>query len=72
MKIPLDWVQNRFFSEDGRFLTCGTHGASYELETGKCVDGPCRGLSLFSLPVQVIEGEVIVKCPEGDLSFLRD
>ena len=65
METPLDWVQNQFFSDDGRFLYCGTHGATYEPETGKCVEGPCKGLSLFPLAVELAGGDVMVKCPEA-------
>lgn len=72
METPLDWVQDRFFSDDGRYLCCGTHGALYELRTGRCVEGPCKGLSLFPLPVEVIDGDVMVKCPEGDLTHLTN
>jgi nitrite reductase/ring-hydroxylating ferredoxin subunit len=57
---PLDWWPNEFFNDDGRFLRCGTHGSLYEPETGKCAGGPCAGGALFSLPVQVNEGRVVV------------
>lgn len=72
MTTPLDFVRYRFFTEDGRHLVCATHGALYEPDTGLCVDGPCRGLSLHGLPVVVERGEIIVRCPAGDLSFLRE
>jgi nitrite reductase/ring-hydroxylating ferredoxin subunit len=72
MTTPLDFVRNQFFTEDGRALTCLTHGAIYEAESGVCTEGPCKGLSLYRLPVAVNEEEVLVACPEGDLSFLDD
>lgn len=50
---PLDWWPNEFFTEDGRFLICATHGALYEPETGACAGGPCAGGGLYRLPVQV-------------------
>jgi len=68
MPTPLDFVRDEFVSDDGRFLRCYTHGALYEFSTGLCVDGPCKGESLYRLPVRVDRGEVLVGCPEGDLS----
>jgi nitrite reductase/ring-hydroxylating ferredoxin subunit len=72
MTTPLDFIRDQFFSEDGRHLMCYTHGALYEPATGLCVSGPCKGESLHSLPVRVYQGEILVSCPAGDLSYLRD
>jgi nitrite reductase/ring-hydroxylating ferredoxin subunit len=72
MTTPLDFVRYQFFTEDGRHLICLTHGAVYEPDSGLCVDGPCKGSSLYRLPVLVDQGEVVVRCPSGDLSFLAD
>jgi len=72
MPTPLDFVRYQFLTEDGKHLICLTHGALYEPETGLCVDGPCKGLPLYRLPVRVDQGEVLVGCPQGDLSFLAD
>ena len=72
METPLDFVRYQFFTEDGRHLVCLTHGALYDPGSGLCVDGPCKGLSLYALPVRVDRGEVIVGCPSGDLSHLAE
>lgn len=72
MPTPLDFIRDQFLSEDRRYLMCYTHGALYEFGTGQCVAGPCKGESLYRLPVKVDEGKVLVGCPEGDLSFLAD
>lgn len=72
MPTPLDFVRDDFLSDDGRFLRCYTHGALYEFGTGMCVDGPCKGESLYRLPVRVDRGEVLVGCPSGDLKDLAD
>lgn len=47
-----------FFTEDGRALRCGRHGAIFDIGTGICVDGPCSGRMLESVPVAVLEGDV--------------
>jgi len=67
MPTPLDFVRDEFYSDDRRYLQCYTHGALYEFASGLCVSGPCKGESLYRLPVQVDHGEVLVGCPEGDL-----
>jgi naringenin degradation protein FdeD len=72
MPTPLDFVRDEFLSDDGRFLRCYTHGALYEFATGLCIDGPCKGESLYRLPVRVDGGEVLVGCPEENLRDLAD
>lgn len=44
--MTLDWVDNQFFTEDGQFLLCPTHGALYRPDSGECVAGPPCGKSL--------------------------
>ena len=61
--IPLDWVDNEFFTRDKRHLICLTHGATYEPQTGLCIDGPCPGEYLTVIPIAVKQGEIIVYCP---------
>ena len=58
---PLDFWPNQFFSDDGRFLICGTHGSLFEPETGKCAGGPCAGGALFPLRVQVARDRIVVR-----------
>jgi nitrite reductase/ring-hydroxylating ferredoxin subunit len=41
--MELDWQPNQVFDDSGRWLLCGTHGAAYEPDSGKCAGGPCRG-----------------------------
>ncbi|MDH3442476.1 MAG: Rieske 2Fe-2S domain-containing protein [Deltaproteobacteria bacterium] len=72
MPTPLDFLRNKFLSDDRRYLMCYTHGALYEFATGLCIAGPCKGESLYRLPVLVDQGEVLVSCPEGDLKPLAD
>ena len=72
MTTPLDFIRDEFLSEDRRHLMCYTHGALYETHTGLCIAGPCKGESLFRLPLLVDRGEVLVDCPKGDMSFLAE
>ena len=40
--MELDWQPNHFFDASGQWLTCATHGATYQPQTGACQAGPCR------------------------------
>mmetsp|Transcript_9696 Transcript_9696/g.17705 ORF Transcript_9696/g.17705 Transcript_9696/m.17705 type:complete len:182 (-) Transcript_9696:283-828(-) len=59
MRLPLEWFPDRFMDEKDQYLQCSTHGALFEVDSGLCVEGPCMGKSLVSIPVHVDdEGEV--------------
>lgn len=49
-----------FFSRDRAFLRCGRHGSMFEIDTGLCIDGDCKGRSLEPIALAVIDGEVCV------------
>ena len=59
--ITLDWVDNQFFSVDRRFLMCANHGAVFEPKTGECIWGPCTGLSLQSIPLEIKKKKIFVR-----------
>ncbi|MSP40302.1 MAG: Rieske (2Fe-2S) protein [Deltaproteobacteria bacterium] len=61
--ITLDWVNNQFFSSDNRYLMCATHGAVFEPPSGECVWGPCVGLSLQSMPIEIDDGQIYARLP---------
>ena len=47
-----------FFTQDRAFLKCGRHGATFEIDSGICIDGPCQGKSLQPIALAVVDGEV--------------
>lgn len=54
----LDWAPGKFLvSKDGH-LVCAAHGASFELDRGVCVAGPCKGDALRAVAVAVDEDGV--------------
>ncbi len=57
--VQLDYMPGDFFSDDGRFLVCATHGAEYAPDTGACLGGPCFGVGLDPLSIS-IDGTAIV------------
>jgi len=58
--ISLDYGDGRFFTPDGQFFICQTHGATYEPLTGKCIAGPCPGSFLTKVPIEVSNGEILL------------
>jgi nitrite reductase/ring-hydroxylating ferredoxin subunit len=47
-----------FFTQDRAFLKCGRHGASFEIDSGLCIDGPCTGKSLAPIALASVGGEI--------------
>ena len=47
-----------FFTPDRAFLRCGRHGATFEIDSGVCIEGPCNGKSLQPIALAVVDGEV--------------
>ena len=56
----LDWAPGKFLKSKEGHLVCAAHGASFELEKGDCIAGPCRGDSLRAVPVEVRGGQVVL------------
>jgi len=52
----LDYAPGRFLVRDGR-ITCAVHGATFAVDSGACLGGPCRS-GLVALAVDVIDGVV--------------
>jgi nitrite reductase/ring-hydroxylating ferredoxin subunit len=64
--ISLDWVENQFFTLDGRYLMCANHGATFEPATGECIWGPCVDTALQSVPLEIEGEKIFVQYPHGD------
>lgn len=58
--VPLQWQDDRFLDEDGVFIRCASHGALFERDTGLCLQGPCRGDSLWQLECTIEDGAVFI------------
>jgi nitrite reductase/ring-hydroxylating ferredoxin subunit len=61
--MSLDWVENQFFTEDGQFVQCATHGAYYVPDTGACIAGPPCGRSLHRIPLHIEGAAILADCP---------
>jgi nitrite reductase/ring-hydroxylating ferredoxin subunit len=60
LPVPLNAVSKDLLGRTRRHLVCATHGATYRLSDGVCIEGPCQGLSLHPLPWSERDGELFV------------
>jgi len=67
---PLNLRDDDFLTPDGGLLRCVSHGALFEIDSGRCVLGPCPGQRLTALPVHVADGEIIVTAPDSLLAMI--
>ncbi len=58
--VNLDWETNQFLDPNGVRLMCGKHGALFELGTGVCVDGPCKGKGLTPIALTISDNDICV------------
>lgn len=57
----LDWLPDQFLDPDREYIQCATHDARFRVEDGYCVAGPCAGKRLATVPVKVVDGQVVVE-----------
>jgi nitrite reductase/ring-hydroxylating ferredoxin subunit len=67
--MAMDWVDNQFFAEQGRYLMCQTHNAYYQPDSGECIVGPpgTCGKFLHRVPVEIIKGVIYAQSPREKL-----
>jgi nitrite reductase/ring-hydroxylating ferredoxin subunit len=58
--VWLNVGEGRFFDPSGTLFQCGRHGAKFEVDSGLCIEGSCKGASLEPVAVAVIGGDVCV------------
>lgn len=56
--VNLNWLPDRFFDAEARWLQCAMHGALFEPLSGECIHGSCRGRFLEPLSICVEAGQV--------------
>jgi nitrite reductase/ring-hydroxylating ferredoxin subunit len=55
---PLQRADGRLLLQEGRYLVCAMHGASFALDDGACVGGPCNGKGLTRIAIEQRDGAV--------------
>ena len=58
--LPLDGYSGEFINADERHIMCIHHAAIFDVTSGACTGGPCRGRSLLPVNVEVRDGEVFM------------
>ncbi len=68
--MPMDWVDNQFFAEEGRYLMCQTHNAYYEPASGECIAGPSSacGKFLYQVPLEIKDDVIYARPPQEEFA----
>ena len=56
--LPLNWAPDAFLIEAQNSVVCSHHAARFDIDTGRCISGACRGVPLKPVPIR-LEGEAI-------------
>ena len=51
----MDYAVGQFLTDGVGTLICPAHGAEFNPNSGLCTNGPCKGQSLKSIPIQLNE-----------------
>ena len=58
--LPLNFEPQHFIALDGELVMCAHHAAFFNFDDGMCVDGPCAGTRLLSVPIRLSDGKVFI------------
>ncbi|WP_353169370.1 Rieske 2Fe-2S domain-containing protein [Acinetobacter sp.] len=47
--VQLDYHSGQFSTYQNQVIMCAHHSALFDIETGLCIDGPCKGQSLVKV-----------------------
>lgn len=61
--IPLEWQPDQFLDLERQYIQCATHGALFQIDSGRCIQGPCRGQSLEPIDYKIIDRSVWLTPP---------
>ncbi len=59
-QAPLEWNPDEFLDEKKENIICALHGATFSIEGGDCLGGPCEGIGLTAVSVVIEDGEVVL------------
>jgi nitrite reductase/ring-hydroxylating ferredoxin subunit len=61
LSLPLDAQRGVFMTDGPEEVMCAFHCAVFRFSDGLCVRGPARTLHLNAVPIDIIDGQVVVK-----------
>jgi len=53
LRMPLNWAPDTFMLRGQSLLICAHHGAQFDLGSGKCIGGACRGTDLKRVRISI-------------------
>ncbi len=59
--VPMNMTAGDFTEKTGQYFICQNHGALFDIQTGKCLAGPCNGQSLTAIDVDLKDGNIIAR-----------
>lgn len=68
---PLNFKVDRFLTPDRSLILCASHGALFTRDEGRCIAGPCPGMSLTPVPVEIVGAHVML-APDVDVERLAN
>jgi nitrite reductase/ring-hydroxylating ferredoxin subunit len=57
-RSPLERPDGRVVVHQKKFIVCAAHGASFQMDTGRCVAGPGLGTALHRVPIVIVGSQV--------------
>ena len=61
MNLPLTTRSKAILSNEQDHLLCSQHAAEFDIQNGLCVKGPCVGMELETVEVELIDGKIFLK-----------
>ena len=58
--VELEWTEDEFLDPDGALIQCHLHGALFNIESGKCIAGPCEGDALTPIKTCIEDDSLYV------------
>lgn len=62
--VNLEWQANEFLDLDKALIQCSMHGALFQIDSGRCVSGPCNGDYLDRIELEIDD--------QGNIYYLAD
>jgi nitrite reductase/ring-hydroxylating ferredoxin subunit len=61
MNMPLTYRQNCTMDKEQKHLVCAQHAAEFTIENGLCDKGPCIGMKLEPVSIELIDDNILLK-----------
>jgi nitrite reductase/ring-hydroxylating ferredoxin subunit len=57
--LPLAQELDDYLTPQADLISCGWHGALFQIASGRCIGGPCAGAALTPWPVTVKDDQLV-------------